>query len=143
MFCKRIFHFIVVLALILSGRIVLAQDSTKIANGPKIKLAEATFDFGTVAQGTAVKHIFKFKNVGTDTLKIEQVRSSCGCTAAESSKIIPPQKDGQIEVNFNTASQMGKVSKTVYIFSNDVEESQRSVSIHGTVEAAKTASAKI
>lgn len=142
MFCKRIFHFIFVLALILSGRIVLAQDSTKIANGPKIKLAETTFDFGTVTQGTAVKHIFKFKNVGTDTLKIEQVRSSCGCTAAESSKIIPPQKDGQIEVNFNTASQMGKVSKTVYIFSNDVETSQRSVSIHGTVEAAKTAAAK-
>lgn len=142
MFSKRLFHFIFVLTLILSGHVVLAQDSTKIANGPKIKLAEATFDFGTVAQGTPVKHIFKFKNIGTDTLKIEQVRSSCGCTAAESSKIIPPQKDGQIEVNFNTASQMGKVSKTVYIFSNDVEASQRSVSIHGTVEAAKTASTK-
>jgi hypothetical protein len=139
MWCKRLFNAVLISAFILSCQTVFAQDSTKAVKGPKIKLAEATYDFGTIAQGAAVKHIFKFKNVGTDTLKIEQVRSSCGCTAAESSKIIPPQKDGQIEVNFNTASQMGKVSKTVYIFSNDVEVPQRSVSIHGTVEAGKTA----
>lgn len=142
MWCKRLFNCIFIFALIVLCQVVLAQDSTKAAKGPKIKLLEASYDFGTVTQGAPVKHIFKFKNVGTDTLKIAQVRSSCGCTAAESSKIIPPQKDGQIEVNFNTASQMGKVSKTVYIFSNDVEAPQRSVSIHGTVEAAKTASAK-
>ncbi len=137
MWCKRLFNFILISAFILSCQTVFAQDSTKAVKGPKIKLAADSYDFGTVAQGAAVKHIFKFKNVGTDTLKIEQVRSSCGCTAAESSKIIPPQKDGQIEVNFNTASQMGQVSKTVYIFSNDVEAPQRSVSIYGTVAAPK------
>jgi hypothetical protein len=125
--------FVAVLAFALSA--AQADDKTK---GPKIKLAETSYDFGTAVQGSQVKHIFKFKNVGTDTLKIEQVKTSCGCTAAESSKIIPPQKDGQIEVNFNTGSQLGKVSKTVYIFSNDVEAPQRSVTIQGTVAAKKT-----
>lgn len=138
MLWKRLFNLVLIAACMWSAPTVFAQTRTNSGKGAKIKLAATTYDFGTVTQGTAVKHIFKFKNVGTDTLKITQVRSSCGCTAAESSKIIPPQKDGQIEVHFNTDSQMGKVSKTVYIFSNDVEAPQRSVSIHGTVEAAKT-----
>jgi len=135
---KRIFNRVFISVVMLSCHFAVAQNVAKEAKGPKLKLAEASYDFGTVAQGAPVKHLFKFKNVGTDTLRIAQVKTSCGCTAAESSKIIPPQKDGQIEVNFNTGSQMGKVSKTVYIFSNDVEAPQRSVSIHGTVAAGET-----
>ncbi len=119
---------------------VLADDGAK---GPKIQLVESSYDFGTTVQGTQVKHTFKFKNVGTDTLKIEQVKTSCGCTAAwESSKVIPPQKDGQIEVAFNTGSVLGKASKTVFIYSNDVEMPKRSVIIQGMVEAKKTEEAK-
>lgn len=106
--------------------------------GPKIQFAETSFDFGTVAQGTAVKHVFKFKNVGTDTLRIEQVKTSCGCTAAESSKIIAPNAEGQIAVTYNTGSALGKSSKTVSVLSNDVETKQRSVTVHGVVEAKKT-----
>ncbi len=136
---KHIFTLALVSAIALSCSFAFAQDSTKAVKGPKIQFAETSYDFGTAAQNTAVKHVFKFKNVGTDTLKITQVKTSCGCTAAESSKIIPPQKDGQITVTYNTGSNMGKVSKTVYVFSNDVEAPQRSVSIHGIVEAKKTA----
>lgn len=139
MLLKRILRLALVSAMALACNFAFAQDSTKVANGPKIQFAETSYDFGTAAQNTAVKHLFKFKNVGTDTLKITQVKTSCGCTAAESSKIIAPQKDGQIEVTYNTGANMGKVSKTVYVFSNDVEAPQRSVSIHGIVEAKKTA----
>ncbi|NUO83730.1 DUF1573 domain-containing protein [candidate division KSB1 bacterium] len=123
------------LALFLNS--ALAQESQTSVKGPKIQLVENNYDFGTVTQGPAVKHTFKFKNVGTDTLRIEQVKTSCGCTAAESSKIIAPQGEGQIDVTFNTANQMGRVSKTVFIYSNDVEAQQRSLTIHGTVEAKK------
>jgi hypothetical protein len=136
---KRIFSLALVSVIALSCNFALAQDSTKAVKGPKIQFAETSYDFGTAAQNTAVKHLFKFKNVGTDTLKITQVKTSCGCTAAESSKIIAPQKDGQIEVTYNTGTNVGKVSKTVYVFSNDVEAPQRSVSIQGVVEAKKTA----
>ncbi len=107
--------------------------------GAKMQFQESTYDFGTVAQGSAVKHVFKFKNVGTDTLRIEQVKTSCGCTAAESSKIIPPEQEGQITVTYNTGSGLGKTSKTVYVYSNDIEAKQRSVTVHGTIEAKKVA----
>jgi hypothetical protein len=136
---KRLFSLALVSAIALSYSFAFAQDSTKVVKGPKIQFVETSYDFGTAAQNTAVKHLFKFKNVGTDTLKITQVKTSCGCTAAESSKIIAPQKDGQIEVTYNTGTNVGKVSKTVYVFSNDAESPQRSVSIQGVVEAKKTA----
>lgn len=114
---------------------VLADDGVK---GAKMQFVETSYDFGTTVQGTQVKHLFKFKNVGSDTLKIKQVKTSCGCTAAwESSKIIAPQKEGQIEVAFNTGSVLGKASKTIYIMSNDVESPKRFVVIHGIVEARK------
>ena len=135
---KRTFSLVLISVIALACNFALAQDSTKVTTGPKIQFAETSYDFGTAAQNAAVKHIFKFKNVGTDTLRITQVRTSCGCTAAESSKIIAPQKDGQIEVTYNTGANVGKVSKTVYVFSNDVEVPQRSVSIHGVVEEKKT-----
>ena len=145
MLLKRIFSLALMSAVLLSCNFAFAQDSTKAAKaveGPKIQFAETNFDFGKAMQSTAVKHIFKFKNVGTDTLKITQVKTSCGCTAAESSKIIAPQQDGQIQVTFNTGSNMGKVSKTVYVFSNDVDAPQRSVSIQGVVEAKKADESK-
>ena len=82
---KRIFSLILVSVMVLSGNVVFAQDSTNAAQGPKIKFAETSYDFGTALQDTQVKHVFKFKNVGNDTLKIAQVQTSCGCTAAESS----------------------------------------------------------
>ena len=122
--------------------LVAAAGSVAAIDGPKgarIQFTETKYDFGTTVQGTQVKHIFKFKNVGTDTLKIEQVKTSCGCTAAwESSKSIAPQQEGQIEVAFNTGAVLGKASKTVYVMSNDVEMPKRFVVIHGMVEARKT-----
>ncbi len=134
---KRIFSLILISVMVLSCNVILAQDSTNAAQGPKIKFAETSYDFGTALQDTQVKHVFKFKNIGTDTLKIAQVKTSCGCTAAESSKMILPQAEGWINVIYNTGSQLGKASKTVYIFSNDVEAPKRSVVIHGTIAAKK------
>ena len=137
---KRI--FVSVSILVTSFTFALAQDGANgvkkedVTQGAKMQFQESSFDFGTVVQGTPVKHAFKFTNTGSDTLRIEQVKTSCGCTAAwESSKIIPPQKEGQIEVTFNTGSVTGKASKTVYVYSNDAEAKQRSVTVRGMVEA--------
>jgi hypothetical protein len=121
----------------------LATPADDGAKGAKMQFAETSHDFGTAVQGMRVKHIFKFKNVGTDTLKIEQVKTSCGCTAAwEGSKVIAPQKDGMIEVELNTASKLGETSTTVYVVSNDVESPKRYVVLHGKVEAKPAEEAK-
>ena len=143
MLTNRWCHCVFVLIFAAFFTVALAQDGANgvkkenDAKGARIQFQESTYDFGTVAQGTAVKHVFKFKNAGTDTLRIEQVKTSCGCTAAESSKIIPPQQEGQITVTFNTGSALGKASKTVSVFSNDVDAKMRTVTVRGTIEAKK------
>ncbi|MBU1628026.1 DUF1573 domain-containing protein, partial [bacterium] len=59
---------------------------TKKTNTPEnpssIVFNEMEYDYGEVEEGVEVTHIFKFKNNGISKLKIEDVKTSCGCTAA-------------------------------------------------------------
>lgn len=128
---KRISCLVVFAVFVFSAHLLMAADDVK---GAKIEFEESSYDWGTVQQGSKVKHVFKFKNIGTDTLRIARVKTSCGCTAAESSKIIAPNEYGQIDVTFNTGTRKGKASKTIYVYSNDVEAARRSVVIHGMIE---------
>lgn len=116
---------------------IASLNASDKAKGPRIHFAETSYDFGTVSQGTPVKHVFKFKNIGTDTLKIHNVRTSCGCTAAESSKVVAPDQEGEISVEFNTSGRSGQASKRIYVISNDVEKSRRDLQIFGNIAAKK------
>ena len=42
---------------------------------PKISFDQKDFDFGEAEAGEKIEHIFKFRNTGNGTLKIEKVRS--------------------------------------------------------------------
>ncbi len=86
---------------------------------PKISVSEDTYDFGSVKQGTVVKHVFKIKNTGNKDLILTSVRASCGCTTPHwTNKPIKPGGTGEIAVEFNTAGKMGKQVKTITINSN-------------------------
>ncbi len=85
---------------------------------PAITFEESQFDFGTIDQGTAVEHIFKFKNTGEAPLMIVNAKSSCGCTVPEYPKEpIAPGDEGQLLVKFNGSGQ-NQVSKTVTLTTN-------------------------
>jgi len=49
---------------------------------PRVALDEPVFDFGTVDRGARVDHTFRVPNRGGATLRIDHVKSSCGCTVA-------------------------------------------------------------
>ena len=87
---------------------------------PRIVFDSSTHNFGKVPQKSIVKHIFSFRNTGDGTLEIEKVQTTCGCTSTVlSKKRIPVGKRGKIEVALNTSSYDGKISRSVYVFSND------------------------
>jgi hypothetical protein len=44
------------------------------ADGPRLKVPEATFDFGEVVEGDVVSHEFVLQNTGTEALQITDVR---------------------------------------------------------------------
>jgi hypothetical protein len=88
---------------------------------PRIQVVGGTtFNFGDVYSGTKVTHNAMLKNAGTDTLFIKDVTAQCGCTAAMTSKkILAPSDTGSISITFNTGSYTNKVTKHVYVTSND------------------------
>ena len=102
--------------------------------GPALKFEKEMWDFGNVKQGKILTHVFKFRNDGDATLVVKQVKTSCGCTAAlVSKKEIPPGKQGEIKVTFNTRGFAGRVSKFIYIESNDPQESKKQLTVSASI----------
>ena len=80
---------------------------------------EGRFDFGTVDEGDMVKHVFKFKNVGTEPLVISNAKGSCGCTVPTWPKEpVPPGAMGEINVEFTSKGKPGSQSKRVTVTAN-------------------------
>ncbi|MBI4547371.1 MAG: DUF1573 domain-containing protein [Ignavibacteriae bacterium] len=88
---------------------------------PKIQVLPGTqLEYGDIYQGKKVEKIVTIKNVGTDTLHISNVRAQCGCTATMlTQNTLAPNDSGKLQITFNTDNQNGKVSKQVYVSSND------------------------
>jgi hypothetical protein len=78
-------------------------------------------DFGDVNAGTKLVHDVAVRNLGNDTLRITEVKAQCGCTATMlSNNTIAPHDSTTLNIVFNSAGYPpGKVTKHVYITSND------------------------
>ena len=83
-----------------------------------LQLKELSYDFGKIPQGKPVHHIFEIVNTGKDTIVLENVQASCGCTTPEWSKEpIAGGSNQQITVGYNAAAE-GPFEKTITIFYN-------------------------
>ncbi len=91
------------------------------AGKPGISFDRTEHDYGRILYGETVKAEFKFTNTGTDTLVIEKLRSSCGCTkAVKGSREVPPNGKSKIVASFDTTGlRAGKKAKKVFVHSND------------------------
>jgi len=87
---------------------------------PRIQMQEVTFDFGEVYQLEEVTHEFAFANTGKSTLTIGAITASCGCAVVTpSKKDFAPGEQGTIKVVFNAARYRDRVSKHIYVDTND------------------------
>lgn len=130
---RRIIAFGIILAAVLS----FAQKSGPTPRAPLNKATEAQdtlppskariafdserFDFGFTPQGNAyLVHYFEMTNTGGDTLHIDRVRSTCGCTAAPlKSKNIAPNQKTEVGAIFRMRGYKRATSKAVKVESND------------------------
>jgi uncharacterized protein (DUF58 family) len=103
----------------------MAQNDTQAAK-PVITFEESTHDFGDIAQGEKVSHVFKFKNTGSAPLILQNVQTTCGCTATDWPRDpVAPGKSGQITASFNSAGKMGKQNKVITVISNASNSPER------------------
>ncbi|MDA0837423.1 MAG: DUF1573 domain-containing protein [Planctomycetota bacterium] len=101
---------------------------------PKINFTDPAYNFGEVLAGKSVVHEFKFKNTGDADLVIQEVTTSCGCTAALASEgTIKPGMSGVIKASFDTAGRRSFQTKTVTVKSNDPDHLSMSLKIEGRV----------
>lgn len=102
-------------------------------------LKESLFDFGKIPQGRPVTHEFVIVNNTTDTLKLENVQASCGCTTPVwKNEPVFPGTGSTINVGYN-ASTDGPFEKLVTIYYNG--GLTKTLTIKGNVYKSPTTSA--
>ena len=105
----NIFAFTLSIVICVSAHAELKWDQTM------VELHPATAD------KQAIGH-FKYQNTGSKPVHFKSVRTSCGCTAAQSQKEeVPPGEKGEITATFNIGERTGTQVKTVTVETDDPE----------------------
>jgi hypothetical protein len=86
---------------------------------PNLSVPVEHFNFGFTPQNSMVSYKFWLHSNGTDTLKIMNVKTSCGCTKAplEKSALLPGDSTA-LEVTFNSGQFVNRASKTITVTTN-------------------------
>jgi hypothetical protein len=79
---------------------------------------EKSFDFGTVARGSKLKHTFRIVNTTSEDVRIVDYRTKCGCTDVRlGAKTIPPGTQTTVEIALDTTRFDGpKASGIILVF---------------------------
>lgn len=79
-------------------------------------LGPTEYDLGQLEHETPVTHHFEFQNTSGDTLRIDNVRTSCGCTLPDWSPApIPPDAASQVTVEYD-AEDKGRFRKKIKVY---------------------------
>lgn len=108
---------------------------------PKIQIVGGeTFDFGETYKGDKVERKVTIKNIGTQTLVIDRVHASCGCTATLlAEKTVPPGKTTSLSIGFDSKNFYGEVHKSVTVFSNDPNNASTEIKFKAFIKEALAA----
>ncbi len=95
---------------------------------PDSLFAQAEFstrivDFGKIASDRQVDHTLTLRSVGTDTLVVDSILTSCECTVPELDRHrLPPGLETELHIAFNTQNLTGIVTRKVLVFIRGREE---------------------
>jgi hypothetical protein len=91
-------------------------------------------DFGEVSDVNPLVHAFEFENTGDARLSIQDVSTSCGCTAAVlQRREFEPGESDSIEVTWKPEG-FGRQTKSVTILSNSEDEPSLKLEISASIQ---------
>jgi Protein of unknown function (DUF1573) len=103
---------------------------------PRIRVEPETFDFGKALPAKTLRKEFTLSNFGDAELVIENVSTTCGCTAALASDTkLAPGSSTVLRVTLETRSYSGKLERQVLVRSNDPKTPLLTVTVSATVGA--------
>ncbi|MSP11367.1 MAG: DUF1573 domain-containing protein [Chloroflexi bacterium] len=104
------------------AKVAIAPDAPRLAL-PELVEKDYNWDFGSISPNEPAEKVFKLKNIGNKDLKITNVTSSCGCTAAlVSENTIPAGQEAQLRVTYDPRVNKDKnapITRYIDILSND------------------------
>jgi hypothetical protein len=88
-------------------------------------LGPTTYEMGDLIRHEPAEHHFHFRNVSGDSLLIDNVRTSCGCTVPDwADTPIPPDSTGTITVAYD-AEDNGHFKKKIKVYFNRQRRAER------------------
>src|SRR5882724_13695682 len=116
---KKALIFAGFISFAIAGRAQTGLTASGSANSPAAQaskpelllLKETAHNFGKIPQGRPAVYTFEIVNTGKDSLKLDNVQASCGCTTPEWSRdAIAPGAIANIRVGYNAYAE-GAFSK--------------------------------
>ncbi|HAZ27762.1 TPA: hypothetical protein DCY67_03965 [Candidatus Acetothermia bacterium] len=120
--------WVALLGVVLAGVAAMAS--------PRLDVGQGMYDFGEVAEGMLVVHYFTLRNAGTAVLNFtRQPTTTCGCTTAGLARMsLQPGESLLLRVLFDSTGFGGQRSSSrVFVFSDDPESRERTLTIQGFV----------
>ncbi|HUU84160.1 MAG TPA: DUF1573 domain-containing protein [Phycisphaerae bacterium] len=117
------------------GPIATETPTGPVTGAPAIRCSETVKEFGLRWAGPPAQHTFTLRNEGDQSLEIQKVKTSCGCTVARNwTRKIPPGGEGSIPVTLATTRVGTKFSKTITVSSNDPVTPRLQLKIQGELK---------
>lgn len=131
-------HSILLLRMVCSAASLLTACSILSScdrHRPKAVLpAGGTYDFGALSEGEELTHGFALQNAGTGVLKIEKVRSGCGCLQAAAASVdVPPHGSTTIRIKYQARLVKGRDSVQAFVQTNDPSNQILTLTLTGAV----------
>lgn len=102
----------------------------------RLQVADPVYEFGSVhsADAKSISHTFVLRNTGEETLLINKVKPSCGCTSAVASATqIAPGATATVTAKLNPKGKSGNQTITVRVSTNDPTNASQMLRMSGTI----------
>ncbi|MDZ4759190.1 MAG: DUF1573 domain-containing protein [Bacteroidota bacterium] len=112
----------IIIVFAFSAWVKIAQAQVPADTLGRILWEKSEYLFGNINEVDGkVDGIFYFLNVGKVPVKIDEVKTSCGCTIAEYSKgVIKPNEKGFVKATFDPTMKKGEFNKSITVKANTV-----------------------
>lgn len=112
----RIISFFIMPLFLVSCGLSINKDSL---DKTTISFVDSNRHYYPIPQGKKLTVYYSFKNTGKNPLAISEVQSSCGCAVASfSDRLIGPDAEGAISLEFNSNKNIGYVKIYVTVVAN-------------------------
>lgn len=117
------------------GVLTLSVAAAPVLAGPKAVITPAEIDLGVILENNLIERYIEIENAGDGVLVLEDIKTSCGCTAAAVEGVVEltAGESQKVAITFNSKNMDGDVKKQVTVTTNDEEQPTQTIMLKANV----------